>query len=258
MDVRLYYPAAAEVQQAVLARLARFPREPRPVSRGLRSACAISCRALLRAYNRPRFVGLEYLPAERSFVIVANHTSHLDTLCLLSALPLRRLHRTYPAAAADYFFTSLPRVATALVVNAVPFDRRGGGVHESMSRCRELIADRAAGNVLIVYPEGTRGDGRDVGAFKRGVGDLVAGRDVPVVPCFIDGACRAWPKGAWIPRPFGVRVSFGRPRTYAHLERSKSTAQLVSEDLRDAVLRLKQSQNPQTSETALTVSEVIR
>jgi len=41
---------------------------------------------------------------------VSNHASHLDALCLLAGLPLRKLHETYPAAAADYFFTSVPRM----------------------------------------------------------------------------------------------------------------------------------------------------
>jgi len=62
--------------------------------------------------------GRENLPAAESFVLVANHSSHLDALCLVSALPLRKLHRVFPAAAADYFFKSLPRIwIAAAVVN---------------------------------------------------------------------------------------------------------------------------------------------
>jgi len=56
--------------------------------------------------------------------MVANHTSHLDALCLTAALPLRKLHRAFPAAAEDYFFVKLPRLAVAVfVVNALSFCR---------------------------------------------------------------------------------------------------------------------------------------
>ena len=67
----------------------------------------------------------EHLRSNRSFVLVANHSSHLDTVCLLAGLPLRRLHRAFPAAAADYFFKSVPRTWIAtVVVNAFPSSDR--------------------------------------------------------------------------------------------------------------------------------------
>jgi 1-acyl-sn-glycerol-3-phosphate acyltransferase len=241
----------AAVEQSIVARLARVPREPGLPSRAARCSAAIVIRAALRAYNRLRIVGAADLPLGRSFVIVANHASHLDTVCLQAALPLRLIHRTYPVAAADYFFdgagltraTRATRAAAAtLITNALPFARIGAAhVRSSIAVCRDLLADPAAGNVLIVYPEGTRSTSGAVGAFKRGIGELVAGRDVPVVPCFIDGARRAWPKGARLPRPRRVRLTFGPPRTYAHVMRCKPSAQAIADDLRRAVLDLGRS-----------------
>ena len=70
---------------------------------GLRSLVALIIRGLLRIYHRFEIIGAENLPNDESFVLVANHSSHLDTLCLLAALPLRRLHRAFPVAAEDYF-----------------------------------------------------------------------------------------------------------------------------------------------------------
>ena len=72
---------------------------------------------------------------------MGNHTSHLDAPCLLASLPLRRLHRTFPAAAADYFFSSLPRSAfSAVFINALPFDREVKGA-ESLTVCGRLLED---------------------------------------------------------------------------------------------------------------------
>ena len=70
----------------------------------LRSAVQIAARAFLRVYNRFDVMGRENLPAGESFLMVCNHSSHFDALCLLASLPLRRVHRAFPAAAADYFF----------------------------------------------------------------------------------------------------------------------------------------------------------
>ena len=155
--------------------LRRFPRERDPLVYGVRSLVALIIRGLLRSYLRFEIVGREHLPNDRGFVMVANHSSHLDTLCLLAALPLRRLHRAFPAAAADYFFQSFPRVwIAAVVVNALPFARQMR-VRESLSLCSQIL--ETPGNILIMFPEGTRSRTGETQAFKPGVAALLAGRD---------------------------------------------------------------------------------
>src|SRR5215475_9816407 len=106
----------------MVERLQRFPREPDMLVYGFRALTAFMMRGWLRLYHRLEVQGRENLPTERSYVLVANHCSHLDTICLLSALPLGKLHRAFPAAAQDYFFVSVPRLAlAAVVVNGLPF-----------------------------------------------------------------------------------------------------------------------------------------
>jgi 1-acyl-sn-glycerol-3-phosphate acyltransferase len=212
--------------------LRRFPRERDPLVYGVRSLVALIIRGLLRSYLRFEIVGREHLPNDRGFVMVANHSSHLDTLCLLAALPLRRLHRAFPAAAADYFFQSFPRVwIAAVVVNALPFARQMR-VRESLSLCSQIL--ETPGNILIMFPEGTRSRTGETQAFKPGVAALLAGRDVPVVPCYVDGAFRAWPKGKRLPRPRKVRLIVGPPRSYAASTRGKA----IAADLEKAVNEL--------------------
>jgi 1-acyl-sn-glycerol-3-phosphate acyltransferase len=155
-----HYEPAQDLEEPLRQRLLRFPREPDMFTYVLRSAIALLLRASLRVYHRLRIDGIENLPAEGSFVLVANHSSHLDALCLLSAVPLRRLHQTFPAAAADYFFVNLPRIALAvLVVNALPFDRQTHA-RQSIALCRQLLA--SPGNILIIFPEGTRSENGEV------------------------------------------------------------------------------------------------
>src|SRR4026208_1103601 len=165
-----------ELEEAFVQRLRRRSAKPNPLVFALRALAAIILRIWLRVYHRFEVFGHDRLRTNRSHVIFANHCSHLDTLCLLAALPLHKLHRAFPAAATDYFFQSVPRVwAAAILVNALPFARQAR-VRQSLSLCRELLAN--PGTILIIFPEGTRSTTGEVGEFKSGIGTLVAGRDV--------------------------------------------------------------------------------
>ncbi|HSY18161.1 MAG TPA: lysophospholipid acyltransferase family protein [Candidatus Acidoferrales bacterium] len=230
------YEPAADLDQSTIERLRRFPREPDMIVYGLRSIMALGLRSWLKLYHRLEITGSENLPKTGSFIVVANHASHLDTLCLLAAMPLHKLHRAFPAAAQDYFFVSIPRLAVAAVmVNALPFGRQKH-IRQSLELCGQLLAN--PGNILILFPEGTRTATGQIGEFKPGIGLLVAGRDVPVVPCHLQGAFNAWPKGKSWPRPHKLRLQIGRPRTYATYPPGKESSEEIGHDLRCAVCDL--------------------
>jgi 1-acyl-sn-glycerol-3-phosphate acyltransferase len=230
------YDSARDLDQAPTDRLRRFPREPDMLVYGLRSLCALIIRGLLRLYNRFEIVAHENLRTNRSLLIVANHCSHLDTLCLLAALPLRKLHRAFPVAASDYFFQRVPRLwAAAVLVNALPFGRHSR-TRKSLTICSELLAD--PGTILIIFPEGTRSITGEINEFKSGIGALVAGKDVAVVPCFIDGTFRAWPKGKRFPRSRKVRLIVGEPRNYRSRTTDRVGLTAIANELRDAVIAL--------------------
>ena len=206
------------------------------VRSAVRLAGAVVTRTWLATYCRLRVHGRANLPAAGSFVIVANHASHLDALCLLAALPLGRLGRAFPAAAADYFFASpVAGALSGLFLNALPFARKGR-VRQTLDACRELLAED--GNVLILFPEGTRSTSGETGEFKSGVGELVAGTGVPVVPCYLAGGHRAMPKGSWFPRPRKLELFIGRLMRFDDLERSRANASLIAMELESAVRQL--------------------
>src|SRR5215510_7857687 len=96
--------------------------------RMLRVAIQLGMRVALRTYDRLDVIGRENLPLDTSFVMICNHSSHLDAVCLLSSLPLRRVDHAFPVAAADYFFsTYLRSVLSTIAVNGLPIDRHHGG-----------------------------------------------------------------------------------------------------------------------------------
>jgi 1-acyl-sn-glycerol-3-phosphate acyltransferase len=232
------YEPAPDLEKSIAERMRHFPRYPDMTIYALRSGFQIALRAFLRTYHRLTVQGREHLPVDQSFVMVCNHSSHLDALCLLSSLPLRRVHRAFPVAAADYFFSSLPRTFISVVfVNGLPFDRESKGI-ESLEVCRQLLA-RPGGNVLILFPEGTRGVSGTVGRFRSGIGRLVAGTRTPVVPCHLSGTREAFPKGALLPRPRPLRLDIGRARTFPDVSpRDYGAVESLCAQLRDDVVAL--------------------
>ena len=194
-----HYDTAEDIDQTMVQRLRNFPREPDLLVYSARLVVAVLLRGWLRVYHRLQIFGGGNLPGSGSYVLVANHCSHLDALTILSAMPLRKLHRVFPAAAQDFFFVSIPRLAiAAVVVNALPFNRQSN-IRQSLSLCRQLLEN--PGNILLIFPEGTRSTTGELGEFKSGIGLMLAGTQVPIVPCYLDGTFRAWPKGNWFPRP---------------------------------------------------------
>lgn len=230
------YAPSEQLELNMVERLRHFPREPEMYIYALRSAAALGLRAWLRLYHRFEIEGRERLPATGSFVLVANHASHLDALCLLSALPLRKLHRAFPVAAKDYFFRSIQGLGFSVAfLNAMPFER-SAQAGKSLALCRGLLDN--PGNILILFPEGTRSRTGELGAFKPGIGALVAGTSIPVVPCLLRGAFEAMPKGSRFPRPRKVSLIIGEPRDYRDTPGSRAGVHHVAEDLLAAIERL--------------------
>jgi 1-acyl-sn-glycerol-3-phosphate acyltransferase len=227
------YQPTADFDKSPIEKLRMFPRQPDMLVYALRFAVHVFLRAYLRVWHSFHVAGREQLPLDRPFVMVANHASHLDALSLLSALPLRRIQKAYPAAAKDYFFTSMPKVAfSAVVVNAMPFDRKENP-RDSLAICRQLLDTPQ--HILILFPEGTRTTTGELAPFKPGIGFLTAGTNITVVPCHLDGAFRAWPKGTFLPRPRKLTLRIGAPMTFESIPNEKEGAKAIAARLEEAV-----------------------
>jgi 1-acyl-sn-glycerol-3-phosphate acyltransferase len=162
----------------------------------------------IRAFVRLRVRGREHVPLDGAFLLVANHASHADTPALTAALPRAVRRRLVVAAAEDHFFRGglLGRVSRALF-GLVPV-RRGGDADDPLAGVRDALL---AGQPVLLFPEGTRTRDGTVGPFRRGVARLAAETGAPVVPAWIEGAARALPPTARLPRPRRMEVRFGPP-----------------------------------------------
>ena len=153
------------------------------------------------------------LPSAGPAIIVANHNSHLDTMVLMSLMPFRLLRKVRPVAAADYFLRNRALAWFANdVLGIVPMTRtRARG--NPLAGCFEALR---AGEILILFPEGTRGEPEKMAAdIKQGV-RLLARKfpEIPVHPVFLHGLGKALPRGEALFVPHICDVIAGEPMTY--------------------------------------------
>ena len=144
----------------------------------------------------------ERLPNQGPALIVANHNSHLDALVLVAMLPLPLLSRTRPAASAEYFLKGGWRAWFATkVIGIIPVATGGGRPHaEVLGEVRDVLQ---VGDIVIFFPEGTRGEPESLGKLKTGIAWLAQQLPaVPVYPVRLQGLGKVLPKGDWLPVPF--------------------------------------------------------
>jgi len=172
---------------------------------------ALVVRPFLLLFLGLRVSGRQHLPPRDPFILIANHSSHLDTACLLSLFPLRRLHRIRPVAAADFFErNAFLRFFSRTLMNVLTIAR--SDFNEANDPRRRMLAALESGQSLILFPEGTRGSGAELGHFRGGIATLAQSRpDVPIAPAFMRNLGRALPKGAWIPVPLFCELALGAP-----------------------------------------------
>lgn len=170
-------------------------------------------------------------------VYFANHTSHLDPIMIWSALPSRVRMLTRPVAAKDYWTKGpVRRYLANQLFGAILIDREEIKVHQSPVDL--IIREIGHTNSLILFPEGGRQSGREIGEFKSGLYYLCKKRpDLELIPVYIDNMNRILPRGEVLPVPLLTRISFGPP---IWLEAGEPKTDFLRR-AREAVRRLKEA-----------------
>jgi 1-acyl-sn-glycerol-3-phosphate acyltransferase len=228
------YKPARDQHLTPLARLRSETREPGLVSHSISRCSWKLIRAYFQLYHRLRVVGGEHLPTKPPFVIVANHESHLDALVLGASIPSRARQWVYPIAAGDVFFESpISSAVASTTINALPIWRKRVGGHALDELKQRLHSGDCA---YILFPEGGRTrDGKPL-RWKPGIGMIVAGTSIPIVPCRIAGCFSALRPESTIPRPCPIAVTVMPPVTFEHVANDREGWEHVAATLRRMVL----------------------
>ncbi len=151
----------------------------------------------------------ERLPSSGPAILVANHNSHLDTMVLITLLPPHLLPRIKPVAAIDYFLKNPFLAWFALnIISILPLKRgRPKRGEDPFSNINSALGN---GDILILFPEGSRGKPEKLSVYKKGVARIAENNpSVPVVPIFLHGLGKALPKGEALLVPFFCDVFIG-------------------------------------------------
>lgn len=152
------------------------------------------------------------LPKTGPVIIVANHNSHLDVLTLFTLFPLSTLVNVQPVAAADYFLKNKVVGWFALkVIGIIPVYR---GAHQAnpLQACVDALAEK---KIVIIFPEGTRGEPGKLSEIKSGLWHLSQQcPGVPIIPVYMHGLDRSMGKGQKIPVPFFIDIYIDDPLRY--------------------------------------------
>lgn len=171
---------------------------------------ALFVRPLVLVVSGVHLRGQDNLVHDGPCIIAANHNSHLDTMVLMSLFPLRQINKVRPVAAADYFMKNKWFAWFSLnIIGIIPLKRR-----PTKEEGHPLLGVTKAlknGDIVIVFPEGSRGTPEEMGTFKTGIAHLSKEfPSIPVIPIYIHGAGKALPKGEALFVPFVIDVCIGK------------------------------------------------
>lgn len=192
-----------------------------------------------RALFRPWVRGLENIPETGGAIIAGNHLSFIDSIFVPLAVP-----RPVVYLAKNDYFVGRGAKGTATrwffkLTNQLPIDRSGGSASEASLDAGLKVLRR--GDLLGIYPEGTRSPDGRLYRGRTGIARLVMEAGVPVVPVALIGTDKVQPEGRTIPRLRRVGIVFGKPldfSEYAGMQSDRFLLRSVTDEIMYEILRL--------------------
>jgi len=171
---------------------------------------------ILKTVFRPWVTGLDNIPKTGGVILASNHLSFIDSVFL----PLVIHRRIFFLAKSDYFRgKGLKGWATKAFMNGtgmLPIDRSGGKASEASLNTGLRVLHE--GEVLGIYPEGTRSPDGKMYRGRTGVARMILEGDVPVVPVAMIDTEKVMPIGSKLPKVGRIGIVIGEPLDFSRFK----------------------------------------
>ena len=194
-----------------------------------------------------RYYGRENIPTSGGVLVVSNHQSHFDPPLVGMGVPRRMNY-----LARDTLFSFAPFRWLIHSVDAIPIDREGiglSGIKESLRRLKR-------GEMVVVFPEGTRTRDGEIAPFRPGFTALASRSGAAILPVAIEGAFAAWPREQKLPGPGRIRVRYGPPVSPEEI-RGRDERELLAEverRVRQCQAEIRRTGSPDTPQERVSVT----
>jgi 1-acyl-sn-glycerol-3-phosphate acyltransferase len=193
----------------------------------------VVCRLLAILVFRIRCRGRQFVPVRGGALVLSNHQSHLDPV-LVGLATDRRLNYL----ARETLFKFAPFRCLINSLDAIPIDREGLG----LAGLKETLKRLKRGELVLIFPEGTRTRDGEVGRLKPGFCALARRAGVPLLPVAIDGAFDSWPRSSVLPSTAVIHIQFGPPLEPAEIAQfdDRQLVEEMSRRIRDCHAKARQ------------------
>jgi long-chain acyl-CoA synthetase len=195
---------------------------------------------LLKKLWKIEVIGKENIPKTGSFILAANHTSHLDAYWVLSILEPEQRRNTFTFAKKEHFESSSTRLLVEMI-NSIPIDRTGNftfALNEGLDKLK-------IGCNLLIFPEGTRSKDGSLGTLRLGTAHLALRSLVPIIPIYISGGSDIYSTHDSFPRLFDfknmgrrkVTIVIGKPIQPILKPNLKENAECITKTLESEIIK---------------------
>jgi long-chain acyl-CoA synthetase len=188
-----------------------------PFERFLSKGTLALNRWIMRTVYQVKAAGLEHVPQEKQFILIANHVSLLDPLAIAAVLLPHQLQNLYWGGWTEVMFRNMCMRGISRLAQVLPIDPQRGPF-ANLAVALTCLED---GHNLVWFPEGGRSTNGRLQPFQSGIGLILKQHPVPVIPAWITGTYEAWPPHHRIPRPGRIAIEFGKPLSVQTLKNTK-------------------------------------
>ncbi|MCM8782253.1 MAG: 1-acyl-sn-glycerol-3-phosphate acyltransferase, partial [Candidatus Omnitrophica bacterium] len=166
----------------------------------------IFLRVIFKVFFRIKSGGTNDIPKSGPFILCPNHSSYLDAFVVAASVPYMCELNLFFLGFREYFIQPVIRNMVKLM-RVVPVDPAAELIN-ALQVLSFIIKNKKS---LCIFPEGQRSIDGNIKEFKKGIGILAKELSVPLIPVYIEGTFNAWPRGKGFPRPYPIKIIFGKP-----------------------------------------------